>query len=68
MKGPSRRRGNQHDPHEPVASHVRLNEGPLQKEGQYELADPAIRLHLASMKGPSRRRGNPLCGQKTISP
>ena len=39
----------------------RLNEGPLQKEGQCEDLHSlrADDLAAASMKGPSRRRGNP---------
>ncbi|CBL55900.1 Hypothetical protein PFREUD_03660 [Propionibacterium freudenreichii subsp. shermanii CIRM-BIA1] len=35
-----------------------LNEGPLQKEGQFKTEPDHMRTVAASMKGPSRRRGN----------
>ncbi|CEH04895.1 Hypothetical protein PFCIRM125_03055 [Propionibacterium freudenreichii] len=41
-----------------VHQRKRLNEGPLQKEGQSRAAGDDRLRERASMKGPSRRRGN----------
>ena len=43
------------------ASKPRLNEGPLQKEGQSVGSIARAASPSASMKGPSRRRGNDAC-------
>ena len=60
MKGPSRRRGNGSGAYRVRRRIHRLNEGPLQKEGQFveTESDADIPGVAASMKGPSRRRGN----------
>ncbi|SBN53291.1 Hypothetical protein PFR_JS8_1936 [Propionibacterium freudenreichii] len=59
MKGPSRRRGNSPDPERTRIMTDSLNEGPLQKEGQFcEAVGLGLGSLAASMKGSSRRRGN----------
>ncbi|SCQ72522.1 Hypothetical protein PFR_JS17-2_1961 [Propionibacterium freudenreichii] len=56
MKGPSRRRGNnQYTPPDP--SMVGLNEGPLQKEGQFRLERHWASSGCGLNEGPLQKEG-----------